>query len=100
MGNKRIAHYERSGAACRELEALASAYIDNELPRALKQKLRTHLRDCKQCASLISELQQITAVAKELELPVPEKARQRVRAAIKAEMYTSKSLRRRLEVLE
>jgi hypothetical protein len=49
---------------------------------------------------LISELQQITAVAKELELPVPEKARQRVRAAIKAEMYTSKSLRRRLEVLE
>ena len=52
-------------------EALLSGFVDAELTQADRQKVRLHMEECPQCASLVSELRELRETARSTEFHTP-----------------------------
>ena len=57
---------------CEKYEALCSAMLDNALTVQEKEELDAHLAVCPSCRAYLEDLQEMRALWKELEIPVPE----------------------------
>ncbi len=83
------------GDTCEEVKVFASDYIDNELPRNFKLRLKNHILECKKCRVFIRELKEVVRFSKGLYTPVPEGVRCRLRVLLKKEMQANPVIRRK-----
>ena len=74
---------------CHEVTALASDWLDGELTKTEKMRVRLHLMMCRHCRNLVDGLattQRIMAQRAESELAVPEGLLQRTTSALEARL--------------
>lgn len=71
---------------CERYEALCSAALDNALTIQEKEELDAHLSACPSCRAYLEDLQEMRALWKELEVPVPKELHEKMMGAIEAEV--------------
>ena len=71
---------------CEKYEALCSAMLDNALTVQEKEELDAHLAVCPSCRAYLEDLQEMRALWKELEIPVPKELHEKMMGAIEAEV--------------
>lgn len=71
---------------CEKYEALCSAMLDNALTVQEKEELDAHLAMCPSCRAYLEDLREMSALWKELEIPVPEDLHEKMMGAIEAEV--------------
>ncbi len=71
---------------CEEVQDLASAWLDNELPDALAREVSAHEADCDACHAYITGLRQMSGHMRQLgREPAPPGLAERIRAALTEE---------------
>lgn len=81
--------HDHSGHApenCKEVFALLSDYLDQDLPAATCEEIRAHLADCPPCIEFLESLKQTVGLCRGYEtgerpVPLPEEKRKELAAA-------------------
>lgn len=71
---------------CEKYEELCSAALDHMLTAQEKEELDAHLTVCPSCRAYLEDLQEMRALWKELEVPVPNELHEKMMGAIEAEI--------------
>lgn len=68
---------------CHDVQALLSAYVDDELSFRMRLRISNHVAECTDCRLLLEDMQAITMMAKELGLKaIPEDVSSRLRQVL------------------
>ena len=73
-----------TSAACRQLLASVSAYLDGDLEVGACESIETHCRECADCAEIVAGLRETAGLCRQAgSVPVPEAVRRRALARVR-----------------
>jgi anti-sigma factor RsiW len=76
---------------CRAVISEISNYLDGELPAAARQELERHLKECKECALVVSQTKATVELYCDAEIvELPEEVKMRLHRALRNKLGASR----------